>query len=105
MREEAAPEVQRQGSAAQGEEYQPITDDNDFFARLQTVKARRTAPGQPHCTPFTCSFVPRYAKYTIAQLRELVVSFAAYPDLLENGGALDFRAPIKTSLKGRNKVR
>jgi nucleolar protein 16 len=44
-------------------------------------------------------------QHTIAQLRELVVSFAAYPDLLENGGALDFRAPIKTSLKGRNKVR
>ena len=44
-------------------------------------------------------------QHTIAQLRELVVSFAAYPDLLESGGALDFRAPIKTSLKGRNKVR
>ena len=44
-------------------------------------------------------------QHTIAQLRELVVSFVAYPDLLENGGALDFRAPVKTSLKGRNKVR
>ena len=85
--EEAAPEVQRQGSAAQGEEYQPITDDNDFFARLQTVKARRAAPGQPHCTPFTCSFVPRYAKYTIAQLRELDAALReeVWPEL---GGAL-----------------
>jgi nucleolar protein 16 len=44
-------------------------------------------------------------QHTIAQLRELVVSFVAYPDLLEGGGPLGFRAPIKTSLKGRNKVR
>ena len=44
-------------------------------------------------------------QHTVAQLRELVVSFVAYPELLENGGALDFRAPVKTSLKGRNKVR
>ena len=42
-------------------------------------------------------------QHTIAQLRELVVSFAAYPELMENGGSCDFRAPIKTSLKGRNK--
>ena len=44
-------------------------------------------------------------QHTIAQLRELVVSYVAYPDLLEGGGALDFRAPMKTSLRGRNKVR
>ena len=37
----------------------------------QTVRLRRTVPKQQHCTPFTCSFVPRYAKYTIAQLRAL----------------------------------
>ena len=43
-------------------------------------------------------------QHTIAQLRELVVS-AAYPDLLESGRRWIFRAPIKTSLKGRNKVR
>ena len=44
-------------------------------------------------------------QHTVAQLRELVVSYVAYPDLLEGGGALDFRAPMKTSLRGRNKVR
>ena len=30
----------------------------------QTVRLRRTVPKQQHCTPFTCSFVPRYAKYS-----------------------------------------
>tara|TARA_B110000459_G_scaffold189588_1_gene223890 strand:- start:53 stop:640 length:588 start_codon:yes stop_codon:yes gene_type:complete len=44
-------------------------------------------------------------QHTIAQLRDLVVSFVAYPELLDGGGSLDFRAPMKSSLKGRNKVR
>ena len=41
-------------------------------------------------------------QHTVAQLRELVVSFLAYPELLqEGGGPLGFRAPKKGSLKGR----
>jgi nucleolar protein 16 len=45
-------------------------------------------------------------QHTVAQLRNLVVSLMAYPELLEEGGGkLGFRAPIKSSLKGRNKVR
>ena len=49
----------------------------------QTVRLRRTVPKQQHCTPFTCSFVPRYAKYTIAQLRALDAALReeVWPDL------------------------
>lgn len=43
-------------------------------------------------------------QHTVSVLRELVVSYVAYPDLIENGGRLDFRAPKKTSLKGKMKV-
>lgn len=43
-------------------------------------------------------------QHTVSQLRELVVSFVAYPELVEGGGALDFRAPQKTSYRGKMKV-
>ena len=58
----------KKGVAAEGgagSEWEPITDHSDFYARLQTVKQRKSSPGQPHCTPFSCSFVPRYAKLTL----------------------------------------
>lgn len=41
-------------------------------------------------------------QHTVAKLRELVVSYVAYPELLqEGGGYLGFRAPKKRSLKSR----
>jgi len=41
-------------------------------------------------------------QHTVAKLRELVVSYVAYPELLqEGGGYLGFRAPKKRSLKAR----
>ena len=43
-------------------------------------------------------------QHTVSVLRELVVSYLAYPDLAENGGAVDFRAPRKTNFKGKLKV-
>lgn len=43
-------------------------------------------------------------QHTVSALRELVVSYVAYPELVEGGGSLDFRAPKKTSCKGKLKV-
>jgi nucleolar protein 16 len=41
-------------------------------------------------------------QHTVAKLRELVVSYVAYPELRqEGGGYLGFRAPKKRSLKSR----
>lgn len=40
-------------------------------------------------------------QHTVSVLRELVVSFVAYPELAEGGGSLDFRAPQKTSCRGK----
>ena len=39
--------------------------------RLQSVKRRVQPPEREHAAPFTCSFTPKYAKYTVAQLRQL----------------------------------
>jgi len=74
----AAPES-NDGAAADGTgareqgvvDYQPITDDNLFYARLQTVKQRPSSLPSAHPAPFICSFTPKYDKYTRPQLREM----------------------------------
>jgi len=43
-------------------------------------------------------------QHTVSVLRELVVSYVAYPELVEGGGSLDFRAPKKTNNRGKIKV-
>merc|ERR1740130_1314736 len=88
----------KKGAAAEGgagSEWEPITDHSDFYARLQTVKQRKSSPGQPHCTPFSCSFVPRYAKYTIAQLRSLdsALREEVWPEL--GGGKLPDKGQVE----------
>ena len=53
------------------ENLRPINDDDAFHSRLQSVKRRVQPPEREHAAPFTCSFTPKYAKYTVAQLRQL----------------------------------
>ena len=81
-----APAVRRQTSAGYSSE--PITDEKEVYARLQTIRARRKV--NSHGAPFTCKIVPRYAKYAMAELRRLDAALReeVFPDLSELPHAL-----------------
>ena len=63
--------AQRSAGATGIIDYKPVSDDDAFYARLQSVKQRRCSPLAAHPSPFICQFQANYEKYTGSQLREL----------------------------------